>query len=455
MAHRLLLIEPACERGEQSLASLLAAESSFRVDQTSWDAGRVESWLQSPARLVVAVVRAPQSQAVSFFDALRRQPRAIPTFAILSESLDAQFLGGAVEAADDFAFSPVHAQELRHRVMRLLGPEQEELDSVRRRLADEMGLAQLVGHDPAFTRIIEQLPRIAGSDAPVLITGETGTGKELCARAIHHLSKRRNFPFIALDCAAVPDHLFENEFFGHARGAFTDAHRDQKGLVAMAEGGTLFLDEVDALSPPAQVKLLRFLQERTFRPLGADRFERADVNVIAATNRDLESCVRDKQFRSDLYFRLNVLRLHLPPLRERRSDIALLAWHFLEALRQPDGASRKSFSATALRKLVLCDWPGNVRELSNIVQRAVVLAESTQILPCHVSLPNGAPSAESPGGSFQAARAVAIENFERVYVEDLLHKHNGNVTRAAREAGKDRRAFGRLVKRYGINRRTV
>src|SRR5207247_1989977 len=171
---------------------------------------------------------------------------------------------------------------------------------------------------------------------------ETGTGKELCARAIHHLSSRRSFPFIPVDCAALPDHLFENEFFGHARGAFTDAHAEQKGLVAMAEGGTLFLDEIDALALTAQAKLLRFLEERAFKPLGADRFVKADVHVLAATNRSLEALIRNGQFRSDLYFRLNVLSLHLTPLRDRRGDIALLARHFVDACCVEGDLPRKS-----------------------------------------------------------------------------------------------------------------
>jgi two-component system response regulator GlrR len=315
----------------------------------------------------------------------------------------------------------------------------------------------LVGRDPAFRRVVEMIPIIARSGSPTLITGETGTGKELCARAIHMLSSRRAQPFIPVDCAALPEHLFENEFFGHARGAFTDAHRDQKGLVSLSEGGTLLLDEVDSLSSSAQAKLLRFLQERTFRPLGADRFSRADVNVLAAMNRDPEGLVRDGRFRADLFFRLNVIRLHLAPLRDRRSDIPLIARHFLTACSTEWGVAPKTLAPSTLAKLSAYDWPGNIRELTNILRHAAVLTSGRLILPEHVILP-GEPVAGMPAGvdamrdglSFRQVRAMAVETFERAYVTRLIEKHAGNVTRAAREARKDRRAFGRLMKKYSI-----
>jgi DNA-binding NtrC family response regulator len=283
----------------------------------------------------------------------------------------------------------------------------------------------------------------------VLITGETGTGKEMCARAIHHLGPRRDRPFIPVDCASIPENLFENELFGHARGAYTHADGNQKGLVALAEGGTLLLDEIDTMPVTVQAKLLRFLQEHSYKPLGAERFARSDVRIIAATNRSIEERLRDGRFRADLYFRLNVLRLELPPLRERRSDIAPLAKHFLSLLAAASGTS-KSFTPAALHKLWGYEWPGNIRELFNIVQRALVLSTGNQILPCHICLPNVESLEENPAGGFRQARLRNIQTFERHYVEDLLRRNQGNITRAARAANKDRRAFGRLVKKYDI-----
>jgi DNA-binding NtrC family response regulator len=454
MNHRLLVIEEPCTPADASVCSVLTNDDGFACRTVDWGAITPErvDWRDTDA--VVAVAVPLTDKASGFLEWLGRQHVDAPTFAVLPTAANDALLRMTSEATDDFIVSPVRHNELRYRLRRLLGPRRPDVDAVRRRLTEEMGLSQLVGNAPAFVKVVEQIQVIARSDVAVLITGETGTGKELCAQAIHHLSRRRPFPFIAVDCATVPDHLFENELFGHARGAFTDAHRDQKGLIAMAEGGTLFLDEVDALSLPAQGKLLRFLQERAFRPLGGERFIRADVNVMAASNHDLDACVHDKQFRADLYFRLNMLRVHLPPLRERPGDVALLAAHFLERLTPPDATRRRTFSFANLRKLSSYRWPGNVRELFNVVQRAVVMSGDRQIIPLELA-PDKGPDGMVSTQNFRAARADAVATFEREYVQQLLRKHDGNVTRAAREAQKERRAFGRLVKKYGIERRLL
>jgi DNA-binding NtrC family response regulator len=312
-----------------------------------------------------------------------------------------------------------------------------------------------------FTALVTKIPAVARATSPVLILGETGTGKELCARALHHLSARRQAPFIPIDCATLPDQLCENELFGHVRGAYTDAHSSQRGLVAMADGGTLFLDEIDSLTLSSQAKLLRLLQEGTYKPLGADRFHLADVRIIAASNLNLGHLVQLKTFRADLYFRLNVLQLDMPPLRARRGDIPLLAEHFVRVLCDEAGIQRKTLAPDAIERLAAAAWPGNVRELFNVLQRAVVFSEGASISLQHlvlhddppppVHLPRPEPREEVEDG-FREARARAVEAFERTYIENLLRKHNGNVTRSAREAKKDRRAFGRLMKRYRIDR---
>jgi DNA-binding NtrC family response regulator len=450
---RCLVIQHQPTRVDHHLQRVLAPERGFTCDVVSWTTLAPETLPSYDTDVIVALAAADPLPARRLFEWLVHHPVPRPILAVLPAPADEALIESAASAADDFVLLPVRDEELRHRLARMLVRARDGVESVHERLTAEAGLRQLVGHDPAFLRAIARLPRMALSDMPVLILGETGTGKELCARAIHHLSRRRDHPFIAVDCGAVPDHLFENELFGHARGAFTDAHRDQRGLVAMAEGGTLFLDEIDALSPAAQAKLMRFLQERVYRPLGADRFARADVNVLTATNRDLEACVREQRFRSDLYFRLNVLQLHLPALRQRRGDVPLLAQRFLqEAVLGPGGGPR-SFSPAALRVLLHHDWPGNVRELQNVVHRAAVACESAQIRPADLALGVGADEAAPTPTHFRAARAAAVEGFERRYVEELLQRHDGNVTRAAREAQKDRRAFGRLVKKYGIDKR--
>jgi DNA-binding NtrC family response regulator len=251
----------------------------------------------------------------------------------------------------------------------------------------------------------------------------------------------------------LPDNLFESELFGHARGAFTDAHRDRKGLVALAGEGTLFLDEVDSLPITGQSKLLRLLQEQTYRPVGSDRFVRTGVKIVAACNQDLEQMVREKKFRADLFFRLNVLRLHLVPLRERRSDIAILTRHFLDALVVEHGMPHKTLAPALAQRLVDYDWPGNVRELYNFLQRAVVFSEGTQILLTDLcDLPAVFAASKSESGTFREARAHAVATFEKGYVAEMLRRAGGNVTRAARLADKDRRVFGRLMKRHNVQR---
>jgi DNA-binding NtrC family response regulator len=452
MTSQVLVIEPQPSPLQASLDLALILESGVSCARVNWDSNVIERLSQSNARLIIAVAVPPVTEVTELFLWLQDHPIPTPPIlAILPEAAEKVNLQPVFEVADDFMLAPVRGEELRARIERLLANQSDELEAAHARVTKALGLGQLVGEDPAFVQVIKMIPMLGKAALPVLITGETGTGKELCARAIHHLSSRRNFPFIAVDCGAIPDHLFENELFGHVRGAYTDAHADQKGLIALAHRGTLFLDEVDALSLQLQTKLLRFLQECTYRPLGSDRFVRADIHVIAATNRDIEECVREKQMRSDLYFRLNALRLKLPPLRERRADIELLARHFLKL--QPDAARSKpkKLLPAALRKLVLYDWPGNVRELSNVVQCAALLADGPNILPEHVSLPLSELTDEIASEDFRHGRARAIEAFEKRYVEDLLRKHNGNVTRAAFEAGKDRRAFGRLKKKYGLH----
>jgi two-component system response regulator GlrR len=374
-------------------------------------------------------------------------PLTAPVLAVLSDQADRELIRLASDIADDFLLWPIRRCELRERLSRILEPHQDHIESVTQRLTVELGLIQVVGKHPTYLKIINQLPSIAKNDVPVLIDGETGTGKDLCARALHFLSARRSYPFIPVDCGAIPDHLFENEFFGHARGAFTDAYASQPGLAAMAEGGTLFLDEIDTLSPTNQIKLLRFLQERSYRPLGAHGFQDADVRIIAATNSDLEKRVSTGAFRSDLYFRVNVLRLSLPPLRQRRSDIPLLAVSHLKALR----SSPPSISPSAIRVLQTHDWPGNIRELFNVIHRAMIRSGDRQIGARHIDIPESRTDTHSEPRCFGEARSQVIESFERKYLIDVLARHNGNITQAAREAGKERRAFGRLVKKYSID----
>src|SRR6266436_234097 len=353
---------------------------------------------------------------------------------------------------DDFLLDPLNLQELRLRVTRLVEQftrKWNEVEQTTLNLLSEFGISQFIGKSPAFLAVVKKIQRIATCDAGVLLMGETGTGKELCARSIHYLGPRAGGPFIPINCGSIPHELFENELFGHEPGAFTGASRSRRGLIAEAEGGTLFLDEVDSMPLAAQVKLLRFSQDRKYRPLGASGDRQANVRLIAATNQDLLDKVRCGAFREDLFYRLKIISLGLPPLRERAGDIVLLASHFLRtAARQYDCEVTK-FSREAIQKLSSYSWPGNVRELENIICQAVVFAEGRVVRAQEIHLnvqTIPAPSREP----LKVAKARLIEEFERNYLREVLCSCGGNISRAARQAQKDRRTFFALLKKYNL-----
>lgn len=312
----------------------------------------------------------------------------------------------------------------------------------------------MIGASPAFRETIRLLDRFARYDVPVLIVGETGTGKELAARAVHDRGIRADCPFVPINCGAIPDTLIENELFGHERGAFTDADRAQRGLISAAHTGTLFLDEVDALSPKAQVALLRFLQDAQYRPLGGGCQAHADVRVIAASNTRLDDLVTLGAFRSDLLYRLEILHVVMPPLRARDGDPALLATHFIEKLSHRYSEPVKSISPATLAWFDRYAWPGNIRELENLICRSYVLADG-EVLECPAA--DADTLAESASDRvlqmhLAPAKALAVEAFERRYLESLLTRTSGNVTLAASLAGTERRALGKMLKKHRIDR---
>jgi two-component system, NtrC family, response regulator GlrR len=313
--------------------------------------------------------------------------------------------------------------------------------------------AQLIGASNAHQAMIAELKKIAASEAPVLIEGETGSGKELAARAIHYGGPRCNGPFVPVNCGALPETLVESELFGVQRGAFTDARESRRGLVSEAKGGTLFLDELDALSTRAQVALLRFLQDQRYRPVGCARELSTDVRLVAAVNRPLDGLVAEHAFRADLMYRLHILHLWMPPLRERGGDVELLAEHFIarfarEYRREPlplHPATRAWMRRSA--------WPGNVRELENWVHRQFLMSSGPMITHPAIDaarVHEERPSRASEPVCFATAKAEAVRRFESEYLSRVLEESNGNVTRAARLAGKERRAFGKLLKKYGL-----
>jgi two-component system response regulator HydG len=305
-----------------------------------------------------------------------------------------------------------------------------------------------------MTRLLETVVQIAPTEATVLVTGDSGTGKELIAGAIHHNSSRKNGPFVKINCAALTESLLESELFGHEKGAFTGADRRKEGKFRQADGGTLFLDEVSEMSLGMQVKLLRVLQEREITRVGGSDVLKVDVRIIAATNKDLRQEIGQGRFRDDLYYRLNVVNLAMPPLRERREDIPLLAQHFLVQFAEKNRKSIKGFTPRAMDGLLRYDWPGNVRELMNAVERGVVLARSEWlgVEDLALTLPDGAPSAsaESPEEPGLAVEGTSLDELERVAILKTLEGAGGNKSEAARRLGITRRTLHKKLKQYGL-----
>jgi DNA-binding NtrC family response regulator len=331
----------------------------------------------------------------------------------------------------------------------------QEADLAKHQLKIEVGLSDLIGRGPSFMRVLQEIVTLARTGATVLILGETGTGKDLCARAIHYIGPRAGKAFLPVNCGGIPDDLFENEFFGHERGAYTDAREKYSGLIHEAEGGTIFLDDIESLSLKNQAKLLRFLEATEYMPLGSSKMRRSDVRVIASTNADLSQHARQGLFREDLYFRLAVLTLIIPPLRSRREDIPPLAEHFAAQYSAHYGKT-VTLSCGVLKRLSLHTWPGNVRELQNLIHRGVVHAVGSVIDEIEFGDEGVTPStrnvAQNGPPSFNEAKKDLVDQFERKYIERLLKECGGNVSAAARKAGKNRRAFWEIMRKHNIHR---
>ncbi|RMG62776.1 MAG: sigma-54-dependent Fis family transcriptional regulator [Calditrichaeota bacterium] len=343
------------------------------------------------------------------------------------------------------------------RLMKELAEANQLLQSENRILHQEVErhyrFDAIVGESPAMKAVFHLMKKVIPTNTTVLLIGETGTGKELVARAIHYNGPRKERLFLAQNCAALPDTLLESALFGHVKGAFTGAHSDQKGIFELADGGTVFLDEVSEMSPAMQQRLLRVLQEGEIFPLGAEKPRKVDVRIISATNRDLQSLIQAGKFREDLYYRLNVFPIRIPPLRERREDIPLLANHFLKKHARRMGKSVHRFAPEALAKLMEGDYPGNVRQLENIIERAIALAESETITPDLIELeaatPPNWPGSPPLTDDLPDLRQIT-ETMERFYIQEALRRFQGNITRAAQALGLSRMGLHKKLRRYGL-----
>ena len=352
--------------------------------------------------------------------------------------------------AHDVVVRPLVAAELAFRVARAANPARGAADKRRPRKSDV-----LIGTGAWIKELYDRIAMVAATDATVAIFGESGTGKELVARTIHNSSPRHDAPFVVVNCAAIPEALLEDELFGHVRGAFTDATRDREGLLAAAHTGSVFLDEIGELPLALQAKLLRVLQSQEFRRIGDDTDRSVDVRIITATNRNLDELVARGAFREDLFYRINVFPLHLPPLRARREDVPLLVHHFVNKYRGRLGKPVEGFTPAALARLAAYDFPGNVRELENKVQQALVVATEPMVGEHDVSVPEPTRAAEvvvDVTRPFREVKQATIDAFEIAYLTELLAAHHGNLAQAARAAGMDRKNLWALVERHQLDR---
>jgi DNA-binding NtrC family response regulator len=410
----------------------------------------------SPADLVLLDLVMPGRSGFDLLSELSDAPDA-PPVVVLTGTTD---VSTAVEAmkrgAADYVTKPFEVEALRIEVRQLLERREleREVERLRAQVEGQQRLGELIGVSEAMQEVFRSIRRVADARATVLVRGESGTGKELVARALHALSRRSDGPFVAVHCAGIPETLIESELFGHERGAFTDARERRIGRFEAASGGTLFLDEIGELAPGVQAKLLRALQERTIDRLGGSEPVAVDVRVIAATHRELEREVAEGRFRADLFYRIHVVPLELPPLRERREDIRPLAEHFLERARQEAGRGPLRFSRSALQALQRFDWPGNVRELQNAVERAVALAEGEVLelgdLPRSVAQSGRIDELRDSVRAGALSLEEASARFERALLQEALERHGWNQTHAARELGVTRRALKLRMDRLGL-----
>jgi DNA-binding NtrC family response regulator len=411
---------------------------------------------EEPADLVVSDLSMPAMDGIALLEEVKaRHPGTL--FVLMTAHGDERTAVRALrEGAYDYVPKPFDNEEIRALVRRA-----QELLALRvenARLREELAgeFRGLIGDAPELREVVRLIRRAAPTDATILVTGESGTGKELVSRAVHAESARASGPFVAVNCSALPGELVERELFGHVRGAFTGADRDAPGLFEAADGGTLFLDEVGDLALPAQAKLLRVLEDRTVTRLGSVQPVKVDVRLVSATNRPLEGLVEERSFREDLLYRLRVVTIHVPPLRERRDDIIPLTLHFVADLSTRYGRPVRGVDPAARRRLVAYDWPGNVRELANVLARAVVMAEGEEIgvadLPAYLS---GSRASLAPddaalaGLTFAEARDRAAEAWEWRFLQAALERHGGNVSATARALGLHRQSLQKRLRALG------
>ena len=418
-----------------------AAENGFEA---------LEKLREKPWDIALVDLKMPKMDGLELMERMKElkpdiQVIIITAYATVHTAVQAMKMG-----AYDYLVKPFNPEEISLLINRLIESKElvKEISYLRKELAKQYQFHDLISKSPKMQKIFEFARTVAKSNSNILILGESGTGKELLARAIHNESLRAAGPFVAVSCVALPETLLESELFGHEKGAFTDAVTQKKGKFELAHGGTLFLDEIGDISPKLQLNLLRVLQEKEFTRVGGTKPIKVDVRIIAATNRDLKKAVDEGKFRDDLYYRLNVISIQIPPLRERKEDIPLLVHRFIEKFNIELGKRVEKISEEALKTLMKYDWPGNVRELENVIERAMVITKGTLIKPEDIQI-SAEPSKEvRVEGEDKSLRAV-----ERAHIQRVLEENDWNIQRSAQILGIDRVTLYKKIKKYGLKRK--
>jgi two-component system response regulator PilR (NtrC family) len=442
---RILVVDD--EKSLREFLAILLEQEGYEVTTADTVASGSEAVIGRMYDLVMCDLKLPDGSGLEVLEAARRRQVESPFIIITAHTTPQHALEAHRAGAAEYLSKPFNVDDLKLILNKLLGPKTA---------ADEpREVPNFIGSSPAIRRILDMVPRLAATPSTVFITGESGTGKELLAQAIHAFSANANGPFLSVNCGALPEGLLESELFGHVRGSFTGAVRDHKGLFVDAEGGTLLLDEVGELTPLMQVKLLRVLQERRVRPVGSSHEVAVNARVVAATNRDLEHGVKVGDFREDLYYRLNVLHVHLPPLRQRVEDLPDLARHFVERTCEAFGQSPKRLTPDALRVLQAYPWPGNVRELENVIERTVALEGTEMIssgsLPEHLRGSPGSQEIEHAGLPEEGLDIEEhLENMRKSLMRQALEKTGGQQKRASELLRMSYRAFRYHAEKLGL-----
>ncbi len=456
VSNRILVVDD--EKEILISCSKILRDKGYSVTTTTDGAEAIEILKKDPYDLLLVDLKLPGKDGIEILQMAREIDPNLMAIIFTAYATIETAVRAIKKGAFDYIPKPFSAEQLGIAVDRALEHKRlvKENISLREQIAESFKFENIVGTSTAMQLVFETIKKVAKTDANVLITGESGTGKELIARCIHANSNRKDRPFVAVDCAALPENLLESELFGHEKGAFTGADKTKRGLLELAHQGTLFLDEIGELASQLQAKLLRTIQEREFRRLGGERLISVDIRIISSTNRDLKAAVEKGAFREDLYFRLNVVEINLPPLRSRLGDIPLLANYFLGKYSKAYQKSVDKISPEAMKTLEAYPWPGNVRELQNVIERAVALAEDNVIkvydLPDYIKERSIFELSQTSSDlSFKAAREKWLESMGRTYLINLLKRNKGNISQAAREAQISRKTLYRLLEKFEID----